>query len=470
MSSAEEAFVRVLGRRDVIALGFGSMIGFGWVVLAGDYLTQAGTLGSALAFAVGGLVVGLVGLTYAELVAAMPKAGGEHHYTLRALGTRWAFVASWAVLLGYVSVVAFEAVALPETVSYLLPGTSTNPLWSMAGSAVYPLWVLVGVGGAVAITAVNYAGIRPATVIQTLAVLLLLGIGALLVVGSALGGSWSRAEPLFTGGATGVLGVVVATPFLFVGFDVIPQSAEEIKLPYRRIGRVLILSVLLAAAWYVLVQLTVGTALGGGALRASELSTAAAMTALYQSDLMGQVLVLGGIAGILTSWNGLLIGASRLLYAMGTSGMLPSWFAKLHPRHRTPSNAVLFIGAISVLAPLFGDRMLTWLSNAGATNIAVGYLLVAVSFLVLRRREPELERPYRVRAARTVGVLAAVLSSALIVVCLPGMPAALAWPHEWLIMIVFWTVGAVFLTRVPRVPAGPEAEDQLADVLDARRT
>lgn len=465
MSGDDGTFARVLGRRDVIAVGFGSMIGFGWVVLAGDYLTQAGTLGSALAFLVGGLVVGLVALTYAELVAALPKAGGEHHYALRALGARWAFVTSWAVVIGYVSVVAFEAVALPETVAYLAPGLSTTPLWTVAGSPVYAPWVAVGIVGAVVVTAVNYVGIRPATVVQTLAVFFLLGIGVLLVVGSLVGGSWSRAEPLFTGGATGILGVVVATPFLFLGFDVIPQSAEEIKLPYRQVGRVLVFSVLMATTWYVLVQLTVGTALTGRQLNESELDTATAVATVYHSDVMGHVLVLGGIAGILTSWNGLLIGASRLLYAMGASGMLPRWFAKLHPRYRTPSNAVLFIGGISVLAPLFGDRMLTWLSNAGAPNIVVGYLLVAVSFLVLRRREPELTRPYRVGPGRTVGVLGVVLSAALVIACLPGMPAALSWPYEWIVVAVFWAIGLAFLLRVPRVPPGPEAEGHLLSTL-----
>lgn len=128
-----ESFVRVLGRRDVIALAFGAMIGFGWVVLTGTWLREAGSLGAMLAFLLGGVLVLFVGLTYAELVSAMPKAGGEHNYTWRALGGRWAFVASWAIALGYVSVVAFEAVALPTTVQYLFPGYKVGFLWQVAG-------------------------------------------------------------------------------------------------------------------------------------------------------------------------------------------------------------------------------------------------------------------------------------------------------------------------------------------------
>src|SRR5690606_29116433 len=109
------------------------------------------------------------GLAYAELVSAMPRAGGEHNYALRALGSRPAFVTSWAIVLGYVSVVAFEAVALPETMLYLAPDMLAGRLWSVAGSDVYATWVLVGVVGAVVITWINYVGIRPASVAPTTA-------------------------------------------------------------------------------------------------------------------------------------------------------------------------------------------------------------------------------------------------------------------------------------------------------------
>lgn len=455
------SFVRVLGRKDVLAVGFGSMIGFGWVVLAGEFIGQAGTLGSALAFAVGGAIVCLVGLTYAELVSAMPKAGGEHNYALRALGARPAFVTSWAVVIGYVSVVAFEAVALPETVAYLLPDMPGPTLWSVAGSSVHSSWVVIGLVGAVTMTLVNYIGIRPASVFQSIAVMFVLAVGATMLLGVLVGGSSANAEPLFAGGPSGVLAVIVVTPFLFLGFDVIPQSAEEVAFSRRRIGQVLVVSVLLATAWYVLVQLTVGFAIPGPESASAELATADAMTALWNTPIMGQVLVLGGIAGILTSWNGLLIGASRLIYAMAASGMLPAWFAHLHPKYRTPGNAVLFIGAISCISPFFGDQMLTWLSNAGSTNIVLGYLLVAVSFLVLRKREPELERPYRVGPARTVGVLAVGLSGVLILLCLPGMPAELVWPQEWLLVGALWVFGLIFFLRVPRVRPGPTAEQHL---------
>jgi basic amino acid/polyamine antiporter, APA family len=459
--SAGTSFIRTLGRWDTLAVGFGAMIGFGWVVLVGGWLDGAGTLGTVLAFAAGGLVILLVGLTYAELVSAMPRAGGEHHYALRALGSRPAFVTSWAIALGYVSVVAFEAVALPQTVLYLAPGMQAGLLWSVAGYEVYATWALVGIAGAVLVTGINYVGIRPAGFLQVVAVAFLMGVGVVLLTGSFVGGDAANLEPWFTGGLAGFVGVLVATPFLFVGFDVIPQSAEEIDLPHRQVGKLLVISVLMATAFYIAVVVSVSSALPRADLAASDVAAADGMTALWNSSAMGSLLILGGIAGILTSWNGFLIGASRLLYAMAESGMLPRWFAYVHPRYRTPTHALLFIGALSVLAPLLGRQMLVWLVDAGGINIVVAFFLVSLSFLALRRREPELARPFRVSGGRAVGIAAALLSLVLAVLYLPGMPAALIWPAEWLIVGIWWLVGLYFVLRLPKVAPGPDAEHRL---------
>ena len=115
---------KTLSSLDAYAMGFGAMIGFGWVVLVGGWLKNAGTLGSIIAIVSGGLIMTVVALVYAELVAAIPKAGGEHHYLLRGMGARWSFLGSWGITGGYISIVAFEAVALPVSYTHLtLPTT-----------------------------------------------------------------------------------------------------------------------------------------------------------------------------------------------------------------------------------------------------------------------------------------------------------------------------------------------------------
>ncbi len=461
-------FTKILGSRDVLALAFGAMIGFGWIVLTGGFIEEAGTLGAALAFIIGGVIIGFIGLTYAELVTAMPHAGGEHSYTLRAIGSRAAFITSWALVLGYISVVAFEAVALPETMLYLFPDMLAGKLWTVAGYDVYLSWAAVGIGAAVLMTALNYFGVKPAAWFQSVAVLFLAAVGVLLLTGSFVGGSVSDMQPLFTGGAAGLIGVLVAAPFLFVGFDVIPQSAEEIDLPLRKTGQLLLVSVALAVFWYAMIMVTVGSSMPAAELAGSDLAAADGMAALWNSDAMGTVLVLGGIAGILTSWNGFLIGASRLIYAMASSGMLPGWFGKVHPRFRTPSNAVLFIGVLSVLAPLFGQKMLVWLVDAGGVSLIVSYGMVAASFVVLRRREPQMVRPFVTPGGVATGVTAVVLAAGLGILFLPGMPAALIWPYEWVILGAWILVGAVLIVRLPRVTPGPDAHAELVRLTSER--
>lgn len=461
-------FTRVLGQWDVLAIAFGAMIGFGWIVLTGGFLDEAGTGGAALAFVLGGIVMGFVALTYAELVAAMPQVGGEHQYLLRAIGSKPAFVCSWFLVFGYVSVVAFEAVALPQTMLFLFPDMLAVKLWTIAGYDVYLSWVAVGVGAAAVMTYLNYRGVRAAAVFQTIAVLFLMAVGAALILGSFSGGSVSQMDPWFTGGAAGIIGVLVATPFLFVGFDVIPQSAEEINLPYRKIGIMILVSLVAAISWYVMIMLTVGSSLPAADLAASELAVADGMTTLWGSESMGKILVLGGVAGILTSWNGFLIGASRLVYAMAESGMLPAWFAQLHPKYKTPKNALIFIGGLSILAPIFGRQMLVWLVDAGSVSLIIAFAMVAISFVVLRRTEPQMERPFRTPGGSATGVIAVILATGLGILFLPGMPAALIWPYEWVIFGGWALAGTYLITRIPHVGPGPDSHDRMVEAAAKR--
>jgi amino acid transporter len=432
----QSSFVRILGRKDVIALSFGAMIGWSWVVLTGTWISSAGALGAIVAFLVGGTAIAIVGLTYAELASALPFAGGEHVYSHRALGSGASFICTWAIILGYVSVIAFEAVALPTVLSSLVPGLNTGYLWTVAGWDVYLSWVLIGVGGAVLMTTLNVLGVKMVAIVQSVVVLLILAVGLAFVVGSAFTGNTTNLQPLFTDGMSGIAVVLVMVPFMFVGFDIIPQAAEEINLPRRDIGSALILSIVMAVAWYGLIVLGVGLMLDAQSLAAADLATADANARIY-GELGGTILLLTGLAGIMTTWNALIVGGSRAIFAMARAEMLPAFLGKIHPRYHTPVNAILLIGALSVISPFFGRPALVWLVNAGGLGIVVAYLFVAWSFLALRKNEPELERPYRAPFGKAIGGTAIVLSLGLIALYLPGSPSALVWPWEWGI-ILFW--------------------------------
>jgi amino acid transporter len=438
-------FIRVIRRKEVLALAFGAIIGWSWVVLTGSWIEGAGSLGAVIGFLIGGLAIVLVGFTYAELAAAMPEVGGEHVYSMRALGRTASFICTWAILLGYVSVVAFEAVALPTVAEYLVPGFSRGYLWTVSGWDVEATWVLVAVVTAVVMIAINVIGIETAAGLQLLVTLLILLGGGALVGGAAVNGEAGNLQPLFREGGGGMLSVLVVVPLMLVGFDVIPQSAEEIDLPFAEIGRLLMVSIIVAVLWYVAMIFAVALALGSSERAASSLPTADAATAVLGGVNGGRLLVLAGIGGILTSWNAFLIGGSRAMYALAKAGQLPAWLGVLHPRYNTPHRAILLIGSFSILAPFFGRQAMVWLVDAGSFGIIVAYAFVALSFLVLRYREPGMPRPYAVRYWRTTGFSAFVLSLGISLLFLPGSPAALVWPWEWAIVGGWVVLGAVLV-------------------------
>ncbi|MFU8814017.1 MAG: APC family permease [Pseudomonadales bacterium] len=442
-----DMFVRVLKNRHVLVLAFGAMIGWSWVLMTGFWVTTAGSLGTLLAFAAGGLAIALIGLTYSELASSMPQAGGEHVYTHRALGDGWSLVCTWALLLAYVNVCMFEAVAIATAAEYLLPQIRIGTLWEVLGAEVDLGFVLVGAGSAVVVTAVNVLGIKTAARLQMVAIGLIFVSGALLFSGALAFGESGNAAPWIATPATGILSVLIMVPALLVGFDVIPQSAEEIDLPPQRIGTLLVVSVFLAVAWYAMVSFSVAMALDAEGLTLSQMATGDAATALWGHPAAGTLLVLGGAAGILTSWNAFVIGGSRVLYALAKSGFVPAAFARLHPRYRTPWVGVVAIGVLSCVAPLFGSTVLIWMIDAGSFATVVAYLFVPIAFLVLRRDEPQMPRPFRVSHPRLVGYGAIVLAVALLTAFMPGSPSALLWPYEWAIILVWAAVGVVLWLR-----------------------
>ena len=284
------------------------MIGWSWVLFTGHWVLNAGSVGTLLAFAVGGVIIAFIGLTYAELAAAMPKAGGEHVYTHAALGPAWSFVCTWALLMAYATVCVFESVALPTAIEYLFPSIRFGTLWTVLGAPVSVGFVAIGIAAALVMTWINVIGIRAAALVQTVITATVLGAGILLLVGAVSFGSLTNTEPPIAIPATGILTVLIMVPAMMVGFDVLPQSAEEINLPPRRIGWLLVLSLLMAVLWYGAVSFAVSMALDPSALESTSMATADAATSLWNGRWAGAILIIGGVGGILTSWNAFIIG------------------------------------------------------------------------------------------------------------------------------------------------------------------
>ena len=282
------SFARVLARREVLALSFGAMIGFSWVILTDNWILEAGTGGAVLAFALGGIAILFIGLAYSELAAAMPLVGGEHVYSYRAMGDLGSFICTWAILLGYVSVAAFESVAFPTILESLLGQNRVTYLWTVSGWDVYLSWALVGVAGSIVIAWINVRGVKLTTQVQTAVTTVIIVAGLALFIGAPLNGDPANIQIFFNNGFAGFAGVLVLVPILFVGFDVIPQAAEEIDLPRNTIGRLLMISVILAVLFYIFVILAVGLRLDATALANTDVGTAeAAAVALITIYLPG---------------------------------------------------------------------------------------------------------------------------------------------------------------------------------------
>ena len=447
-------FDKVMGVWDILVIAFGAMIGWGWVINSGDWITTAGFAGSIIAMLIGGVMVFFVGLTYAELTSAMPQCGGEHVFSYRAMGPTGSFVCTWMIILGYVATSAFEATALPTVITYLFPEFNQVYLYSIAGKDIYLTTILLGVGVAVLITFINIRGAKTAAILQTVLTAIIAIAGILLVVGSAVNGDGANITGQMWESGTGttlgsVFKVACMTPFLFIGFDVIPQAAEEINVPYKKIGKIMLLSIFLAVAWYLLIIFAVCYIMPQSAI-AQEMSSqnglvsAKAIEIAFRSPLMGKVLIIGGLCGIITSWNSFLIGGSRALYSMGESLMIPKMFGKLG-KHKTPEAAIILCGIACVAAPFFGRGVLVWLVDAASFGCVIAYMFVSISFCILRKKKPEMARPYKVKAGRFVGVMAVLMAGfmTLLYIVPASFSAALVW-QEWIVVGIWLALGAFF--------------------------
>lgn len=439
---------------DILVIAFGAMIGWGWVVSTGGWIEKGGVIGAALGFAIGGIMIFFVGLTYAELTAAMPQCGGEHVFSYRAMGATGSFICTWMIVLGYVSVACFEACAFPTIITYLWPGFLKGYMYTVAGFDIYASWLITAIVIAFLIMMINIIGAKTAAILQTVLTCIIGGAGILLIVASVINGTVDNLDgQIFAGTTTGVnikaiIGVAAMSPFYFIGFDVIPQAAEEINVPPKKIGNILILSVVLAVIFYAFVIIAVGFVMNPGDIIASQeatgLVTADAMAAAFNTKIMAKVIIVGGMCGIVTSWNSFLLGGSRAMYSMAESYMIPKFFAKLHPKHKTPVNALILIGILTMLAPFAGRKMLVWISDAGNFGCCFAYCMVALSFMILRKKEPDMPRPYKVPCYKFFGTMAVIMSGFMVAMyCIPGSGGNLIL-QEWLMVLGWSALGVVF--------------------------
>ncbi len=485
---------RSIGGLGFFSLAFGSMIGVGWITALGGWFAQAGPIGAIVAFLAGGSLMMVIGLCYAEVTPMLPVSGGEVAYAYKAFGTSKAFLIGWFLAFGYLSVSAFEAISIGTVLAYMFPTINAWPLYVVGGSTVYGAHLLLALVFTAFITFINYVGVGVATRVQVVLTLALLVCIVTFVAAGVWGGDAANLEPLFgvaaaSGSASqsvsaftenaatpagstwavlrGILAVFVTAPFWFVGFDTIPQAAEERRedQPLRSLGGYLLLAIAGSTLFYIAVILGAGMSTPWVHIVDAALPTAAAFEAAFESRLMVNVVLTAGVIGLLTSWNGFFLAGSRVLFALGRGHIIDARFGRTHRRYATPSTAVLFAGVVTFIAACLGRGAMLAFVDVGSFCIALAFLGVALSLLRLRRDYPDLERPYRMPGGRGLaGVAAGGSLFILIVMLLPGSPGMLVWPLEWIILGVlsllglwFWQAGRRYRDSV--------AEDERAELI-----
>jgi len=474
-STSRPELKRAISGFGFFSLAFGSMIGVGWITALGGWFEQAGPVGAIIAFVAGGALMLIIGLCYAEVTPMLPVTGGEVAYAYKAFGTSKAFVIGWFLAFGYLSVSAFEAISVGLVLSFLFPQIDAWPLYEVAGSTVYASHLLLALVFTGFITAINYFGVAIAARVQMVLTILFLLCVVLFVVAGISTGDVANLAPYFgdpalgAGGLAGVLAVFVTVPFWFVGFDTIPQAAEERRgdEPLRRLGLYIILAIVGSTLFYVAIILGAGMTAPWRSIVGEPLPTASAFSSAFESQVLVKLVLVTGLVGLLTSWNGFFLAGSRVLFSLGRGRIIHESFGQTHSEHGTPGRAVLFSGLVTFLSACLGRGAIVAFVDVGSFCIALAFLGVALSLIRLRKAFPDLERPYRMPGGNALAYVAASGSLFILAVMLiPMSPSVLVWPLEWAILAALSLTGLGFWIGGRRYREGVAEDDRAVLILE----
>ena len=438
----EHNLKKTLSFKDTLILAFSTMIGWGWVSLTGVWSSQGGVIGASLAFVLGAILCIFVGLVYSELTPMLPYAGGELVFSYKAMGYHASWFTGWMITFAYIGVAAWEGPALATAIDYIIPIPRIGYLYTIAEFEVYLSWLIIPAIVGIVLMYINFRGINVSAKFQAIVTMILALGGVFFAITTLFTGDVSNAQPLITN-SKGFFSVVLAVPAMFVGFDVIPQAAEEMNLPIKKIPKAIIASICMAAGWYIIMIISASFSAPSEVLKEGGLTVVNAINYSTGATFAGKLIIISAIMGILSSWNGFIIGATRVLYSMGRAKMLPSVFGTLHVKYKTPYFATIFIGAITIFTPLLGKNSLGWFVNASSFGTVIAYFMVALSFFVLRIKCPNEKRPFRVKCGKLIGITTIIICVFFISLYLPIGPSSLI-DIEWLIVLLWIFIGVVF--------------------------
>ncbi len=372
---------------DYFSLGWGTMVGVGWLVVMDDWLLRGGPLGGILGFAIGGVLLLPIGFVYGKWVMAMPDAAGEVAYTARVFPQPVSFYTGWMMMLAYFIVCPWEAVAVGRLAGFIFPPLNRIELYSVAGKPVYLPHLVIGIGLTALVTIVNYRGIRLSATFQNWTTF---GTLALFVIFVGLGvarGSPANFPPLFTHTPlVSILLVLQIVPYFMTGFESVTKAAEEARPEFRTRGfsRVIFSAIVVGFMFYVAVIAAVGYVAPWRQLTGAPFMTAVAFEHAVGARWIVSIIMSAALLSLFKVFNGNFIAASRLLFAMARRGLLTNQLAAVHPQNQTPATAVLATGVATGLCMFLGSAILVPISEVGSVASATGWFAVCAAFLCTR--------------------------------------------------------------------------------------
>jgi APA family basic amino acid/polyamine antiporter len=461
---------RVLGATNLVALGIGAIIGAGIFVLTGTAAAQYAGPAIVLSFILAGTGCLFAGLCYAEFASLIPIAGSAYTYGYATLGEIFAWIVGWNLVLEYAFGAATVASGWGANVLLLLqkigldlppqlaatPGTDMvlyKGFWMAAdrvpmGASLANLphatgWFnIIAFFGICMVTVVLVIGIQESATLNTIivfikvgTVLVFIAVAAVYVLGHMpeAKANWTPFVPPNSGefGKYGWSGVVRAAGvifFAYIGFDAVSTAAQEAKNPKRDMPIGILGSLIICTVLYIA---TAG--LLTGVVKYPQLNSAApvAVGIMATGVQFGEWLVLiGSIMGLSTVMLVMLLGQSRVFYSMSNDGLLPEWAGRIHPKFRTPYISSILVGIfVAIFAATIPIGVLGELVSIGTL---LAFVIVCAGVWILRRKRPELARPFRTPMVPLVPILGMLIALGL----MAGLPV-----DTWLRLIIWLVIG-----------------------------
>jgi APA family basic amino acid/polyamine antiporter len=378
---AEIKFSRELGLLEATTLGVGAMIGAGIFILSG---MAAGIAGPAatVSYILCGLMTLFTALSYSELSSSIPLAGGGYTFVHQGLGGYIAFLSGWALIFGSVVACALYALGFAAHFNPLLDLViRISPPVKFSAFAMAFLLLLINIKGT------KESGKTQNFFTITKVAILVIFIGLCLPYVKT-----QNLKPFTPFGFTGIISATALIYISFFGFELISSASEEIKNPQKTVPRAILLSLFIPMLIYVGVILV-----SVGILDYHTLGTSAAPLVLIAQKVLGNYgllfVLVGGLLSTISALNATILAASRQTYAMGRDGYLPGKIFRLHPKFKTPYTAVSAVGVVILIFCLSGE--VEFVAHLANFCYLFALILVNLSVIMLRKKEPWLKRPFK---------------------------------------------------------------------------